>query len=42
MVVANNGSQEGSYGRTDIGQERPEDATNATCAMEQNLQYDCE
>jgi hypothetical protein len=40
--VANNGLEEGSYGQSSYGFERPEDATSATCPAVQNLQYACE
>ena len=42
VVVANNGLEEGSYGQSSYGFERPEDATSATCPAAQNLQYACE
>jgi hypothetical protein len=42
VVVADNGAEEGSYGQSSYGFERPEDETSATCPMPQNLQYACE
>ena len=42
VIVANNGGQEGSYGKDDRGQERPEDSISATCPTVQNKQYTCE
>jgi hypothetical protein len=42
VVVANNGAEEGSYGKDHRGAERAEDATSSTCPMNQNLQYACE
>ena len=42
VVVGNNGLEEGSYGQSSYGFERPEDATSATCPVVQNLQYACE
>jgi len=42
VVVANNGLEEGSYGQSSYGFERPEDATSPSCPAVQNLQYSCE
>jgi hypothetical protein len=42
VVVANNGEEEGSYGRSSYGFERAEDATSVACPATQNLQYACE
>jgi hypothetical protein len=42
VVVANNGVEEGSYGRSSYGFERAEDATSTSCPAPQNLQYACE
>jgi hypothetical protein len=42
VVVANNGLEEGSFGRSSDGFERLEDSTSATCPMPQNLQYRCD
>ena len=42
VILANNGLEEGSYGRSSYGFERPEDAAGAACPMPQNLQYTCE
>jgi len=37
VVVANNGAEEGSYGRSGDGVERPEDVGTAVCDRAQNL-----
>jgi hypothetical protein len=42
VVVADNGLEEGSYGQSSYGFERPEDTASATCQCVQNLQYACE
>jgi hypothetical protein len=42
VVVADNGVDEGSYGRSSYGFERAEDAASATCQYHQNLQYACD
>jgi hypothetical protein len=42
VIVANNGAEEGSFGQSSYGFERPEDSTPATCPMPQNLQYACD
>ena len=42
VLVANNGSEEGSYGQSSLGFERSEDMTSLECPMVQNLQYVCE
>ena len=42
VVVPNNGTSEGSYGRSTYGAERSEDALSATCPMNQDLVYVCQ
>jgi hypothetical protein len=42
VIVGNNGTEEGSYGRDGFGAERPEDAVSTTCAYAQNLYHVCE
>ena len=42
VVVANNGVEEGSYGKSSYGFERAEDVSSVTCPAVQNLQYACE
>jgi len=42
VVVGNNGTEEGSYGRDSAGVERSEDATSSVCPMPQNLPYACQ
>jgi hypothetical protein len=42
VVVADNGLEEGSYGQSSYGFERPEDTAAVTCQCVQNLQYACE
>jgi hypothetical protein len=42
VVVANNGAEEGSFGQSSYGFERPEDTVPDSCPMPQNLQYCCE
>jgi len=42
VMVANNGLEEGSYGRSSFGFERLDDVTSITCPVVQNLQYSCE
>ena len=41
VIVANNGLEEGSYGKDSDGLERPEDATTPSCAMPQDLTDVC-
>ena len=42
VVVADNGTLEGSYGLAGGGVERPEDTTASTCSLPQNLSSTCE
>jgi hypothetical protein len=42
VIVANDGSVEGSYGKDSAGVERPEDATLATCSFTQDLVGRCD
>jgi hypothetical protein len=42
VVVADNGLEEGSYGKSSYGFERPDDTASASCQCVQNLQYACE
>lgn len=42
VIVANNGSAEGSYGRASDGSERPEDLTSMSCPYPQDLNDTCE
>ena len=42
VVVANDGSSEGSYGTDSAGVERPEDLVNASCSILQNLVDRCD
>jgi hypothetical protein len=42
VVVAHNGTEEGSYGRAGDGSERPEDATSTGCQYVQDLANACE
>jgi len=42
VVVANNGVEEGSYGKSSYGFERAEEVSSVTCPAVQNLQYACE
>ena len=37
VIVANDGIEEGSYGRSSVGVQRPEDAGTPTCDHPQNL-----
>lgn len=41
VIVAHNGTEEGSYGRDSSGAERPEDATSTDCQYRQNLDDTC-
>ena len=42
VVVSNNTVDEGSYGTSSKGLERPADVTSVTCPTPQNLQYTCD
>ena len=42
VLVANNGTEEGSYGRSSFGFERLDDVTSIDCPAVQNLQYVCD
>ena len=42
VVVATNGVEEGSYGKSSYGFERLDDVTSIVCPAVQNLQYACE